>query len=141
MLKYHSGSAPFHTNHASAANTYEVEYRSTHTIYENEVFIRVPKDICNVSTNPSATFNNITLNAGTSHYHDHQDSSLDLAVQSNLLPGEHIKHMFQSGTALPYITTLGLYNDRAQLIAIAKLAQPIQKRDDIDMNFVVRWDY
>jgi hypothetical protein len=41
----------------------------------------------------------------------------------------------------PYITTIGLYNDEAEMLAVAKLAQPIQKRDDVDMNFVVRWDY
>ena len=41
----------------------------------------------------------------------------------------------------PYITTIGLYNDKSQLLAIGKLSQPIQKRDDIDMNFIVRWDY
>ena len=40
-----------------------------------------------------------------------------------------------------YITSIGCYNDEGQMLAIAKLAQPIQKRDDIDMNFVVRWDY
>ena len=34
-----------------------------------------------------------------------------------------------------------IYNDDAQMLAVAKLAQPIQKRDDVDMNFVVRWDY
>ena len=49
--------------------------------------------------------------------------------------------MFISGTAKPYITTIGLYNKNAQLLAIGKMAQPIQKRDDIDMHFLVRWDY
>jgi len=49
--------------------------------------------------------------------------------------------MFLSGTALPYITTIGLYNDDAQLLAIGKPSQAIQKRDDVDMNFIVRWDY
>ena len=41
----------------------------------------------------------------------------------------------------PYITSIGLYNDKSQLLAVGKLSQAIQKRDDIDMNFVVRWDY
>ena len=31
--------------------------------------------------------------------------------------------------------------DQKKGIAVGKLAQPIQKRDDVDMNFVVRWDY
>jgi hypothetical protein len=49
--------------------------------------------------------------------------------------------MFISGTAFPYITTVGLYNPQGQLLAVGKMAEPIQKRDDIDMNIVIRWDY
>jgi hypothetical protein len=40
----------------------------------------------------------------------------------------------------PYITTIGLYNDRNELVAIGKLAQPIQKRNDIDVNLLVKID-
>ena len=49
--------------------------------------------------------------------------------------------MFVSSSAHPYVTTIGLYNKDYQLLAVGKLAQPIQKRDDVDMNFIVRWDY
>jgi hypothetical protein len=40
----------------------------------------------------------------------------------------------------PYVTTIGLYNDTHELIAIAKLANPTAKRDDVDMNFIIRFD-
>ena len=40
----------------------------------------------------------------------------------------------------PYITTIGLYDDAGQLLAIGKLAQPIRKRSDVDMNFLIRLD-
>ena len=43
-------------------------------------------------------------------------------------------------TFAPYITTVGLYNDAGQLLAVAKLAQPIRKRSDVDMNFLIRID-
>jgi hypothetical protein len=33
-----------------------------------------------------------------------------------------------------------LYNDAGQLLAIGKLAQPIRKRSDVDMNFLIRLD-
>jgi hypothetical protein len=46
-----------------------------------------------------------------------------------------------SGTVRPYITTIGLYNDKAELVAIGKLANPVTKLDDVDMNFIIRWDY
>ena len=48
---------------------------------------------------------------------------------------------FVSGSSFaPYITTIGLYNDSGELLAIGKLAQPIKKRDDVDMNFLIRID-
>jgi hypothetical protein len=48
---------------------------------------------------------------------------------------------FVSGSDFaPYITTIGLYDDAGQLLAIGKLAQPIRKRNDVDMNFVIRVD-
>jgi len=123
--KYHTGSGIFGNSH-----TWNVSWRGTHTIYENQVMVRVPKDECNISVNPSATFTPFT----------DSDIACD-SKQSNTLPGEYRKNMFLSGSAFPYITTIGLYNKDAQLLAVGKLAQPIQKRNDVDMNFIVRWDY
>lgn len=40
----------------------------------------------------------------------------------------------------PYVTTIGLYNDDQELIAVAKLGQPIPKSKDTDMTFVVKLD-
>ena len=40
----------------------------------------------------------------------------------------------------PYVTTIGLYNNDRELVAIGKLANPVEKRDDVDMNFIVRFD-
>jgi hypothetical protein len=126
MPKYNSGSGFFGHSYS-----YDVRWRGTHTIYENEAMLRVPKDNMNVAMNPTATYLPSTVG----------DLTLCDVGQSGRPPGELRKSMFVSGTAYPYITTIGLYNDQAQMLAVAKLAQPIQKRDDVDMNFVVRWDY
>ena len=40
----------------------------------------------------------------------------------------------------PYITTIGLYNEAYELLAIAKLAQPVRCSDNTDTTFVVRYD-
>jgi hypothetical protein len=34
-----------------------------------------------------------------------------------------------------------LFNDVGQMLAVGKLAEPLENRDDIDMNIIVRWDY
>lgn len=40
----------------------------------------------------------------------------------------------------PFITTIGLYDDDCQLVAVAKLPQPIKSLPNIDMNFIIRFD-
>ena len=40
----------------------------------------------------------------------------------------------------PMITTIGLYNDACELLAVAKLPQPIKSEPDIPVNFIVRFD-
>lgn len=40
----------------------------------------------------------------------------------------------------PFVTTIGLYNDAFELLAIAKLGSPIRCSDETDTTFVVRFD-
>jgi len=122
-------SSPMPKYEGALTGSYNIGYKGTHTIYENEAFIEVPKDTCNVSMNPTATYNPP----------DGNESSNDYLASNGM--GELIHPGFISGTMRPYITTIGLYNDKSQLLAVGKLSQAIQKRDDIDMNFVVRWDH
>ena len=122
MPKYNTGSGLF-------AESSTTSWKGIHTIYENEVLVRVPKGVLNKTINPSAT------------YAAPLDKALTEAQQVGRRPGNRYKGIFESGSAFPYITSIGLYNDKYQLLATAKLAQPIQKRDDIDMNFLIRWDY
>ena len=75
--------------------------------------VEVPAGTCNITMNPTAL----------------------KRPNSDLLKTEF------SGSLRPYVTTIGLYNDNAELLAVSKLAEPVAKRDDVDMNFMVRWDY
>jgi hypothetical protein len=87
-------------------------YRSTVTINEFSVLTKLDAGDFNMSTNLTLTRDD----------------------DSTYLP-------FVSGSDFaPYITTIGLYNDSGQLLAIGKLAQPIKKRNDVDMNFLIRID-
>lgn len=40
----------------------------------------------------------------------------------------------------PMITTIGLYDDDLNLVAVAKLPQPIKSEHDMPVNFIVRFD-
>ena len=40
----------------------------------------------------------------------------------------------------PYVTTIGLYNDSNELMAIGKTAKPIKNDKEMALTFVVRFD-
>jgi hypothetical protein len=91
---------------------YSASYRSTLTSIEYSTLCRISKDDFNLTLNPS------TL----------QDNGVDYDTYVS------------SSDFAPYITTIGLYNDAGQLLATGKLASPLRKRDDIDMNILLRFD-
>ena len=91
---------------------YSASYRSTKTIHELSVITNVAAGDFNVSSNLTLT-------------QDDDETYRSFTTSSNFMP---------------YITTVGLYDTAGQLLAIGKLAQPIRKRNDVDMNFLIRID-
>ncbi len=91
---------------------YTASYRSTKTIYEMGITTKINAGDFNVSSNLSLTADD------------------DISFKS----------FATSSVFAPYITTVGLYDNAGQLLAIGKLAQPIRKRPDVDMNFLIRID-
>lgn len=91
---------------------YTASYQSTITSYEMSTLCRVRSGEFNVTRNHSV------LTEDNTRY-------------LNYLTGSNFS---------PYITTIGLYDSLGQLLAVAKLGQPIKKRSDVDMNFFVRLD-
>ncbi len=51
---------------------------------------------------------------------------------------ERVKILSESVT---YVSQIGMYNDRYELVAVAKLAQPIRKEEAQDILFKVRMDF
>ena len=48
---------------------------------------------------------------------------------------------FATGSSFhPYATSLGLYSDNNELLAIAKFGKPIMISPNTDMTFVVKYD-
>lgn len=48
--------------------------------------------------------------------------------------------LLNSTNFTPYITSIGFYNEFGELLMVGKLSQPIKKRNDVDLNFIVRVD-
>ena len=119
----------------STLSSYDLSYRSTMTIYENEIFLSVNENEFNVSQNPSAY-------DGTNKIKLHSiQSNVDPLVFGGFGDYEYSASVDQTGSYLaPFITTIGLYDDELNMVAVAKLPKPIKSLSDYPLNFIVRLD-
>lgn len=71
-----------------------------------------------------------------------RDSEMNFTYNTSALTGSEgsIASNVSSSLFTPYISTVGLYNDASELIAVAKTNRPIQKTHNTDMTFVVKID-
>ena len=53
---------------------------------------------------------------------------------------EHYENFVTHSEFAPYVTTIGLYNDNNDLLAIGKLAHPIKNDPELAIRFVIRFD-
>ena len=94
--------------------SFVVSFKNEHTIYENEVRCLVKESDYNLTYNPTLLSGSYT-----------SGSVKDFATGSDFYT---------------YATSLGLYNDDNELIAVAKFGKPIMMSPDTDMTFVVKYD-
>jgi hypothetical protein len=90
-------------------------FRSTTTFYEHEITCKIRKSEFNFTQNWTIR-------------QDKNDSS------------QFVDDYATSSFFNPYVTTIGLYNDKYDLVAIGKLSSPLEKRDDVDLNIIIRFD-
>jgi hypothetical protein len=133
----------------SSFTDYSLQYRSTKTIYENEIFISVLESEFNASTNPTALTDidselvtaiiddPITKQKYTGSFYNIKSARVNPLFweydfsASNDPTGSYLT---------PYITTIGLYDNEMNMIAVAKLPQPIKSLPDYPLNFIIRFD-
>lgn len=95
-------------------NNLTCSFNSTITIYESQYKCTIRENEFNFSQNP-------TLISGSSN--------------------SGIIYDFATGSFFnPYVTTVGLYNNNKELLAVAKLAQPLPLSAVTDMNILVNLD-
>lgn len=89
-----------------------LSWKSLYPIYTSNYTLKIRDEEFNFSQNPSSTKDNF-------------------GNISDNITGSYFK---------PYVTTVGLYNDAKELLAVAKLNQPIPKSTDTDMTLVIKLD-
>jgi len=136
----------------SVLSQFTLNFRSTKTIYENEVFISVLENEFNYSQNPTAV---VEDGGVVNTYTVQRPNSIrpnDLVTKSFYNAGTKIINnefnyyedyvgLDPTGSFLaPYITTIALYDNELNMVAVAKLPQPIKSTPDYPINFIIRFD-
>jgi|TARA_R110000823_G_scaffold70268_2_gene162153 hypothetical protein len=88
-------------------------FKNTHVIEEHEYMCNATKHEFNATTNQS--------------------------VLSDIANGT-VAGFVSSSAFNPYVTTVGLYDDNSNLLAIGKLGQAIKKSEKFDTSYVIRFD-
>jgi len=96
-----------------SSNNVTCSFQSTTTIYESQYKCTLRENEFNFSNNPSVISGSST---GTVY---------------DFVTGSYFQ---------PYVTTVGLYNNANQLIAVGKLAQPLQSSNTTDTSILVNLD-
>lgn len=100
---------------SSVNDNFQINFRSTLKIVENEVLCRVEAGEFNFTSNPTIR-------------------------QYNDVNSPNIKDFATGSAWYPYVTTIGLYDEYGRMLAVGKAANPIPVRDDVDTTFIVRYD-
>ena len=87
-------------------------------------------------------FNNTTELNSTIYFCRANHNEFNYSANPTYLSGSKIRVKSET-TDVPvsYITTVGLYNDRRELLAVAKLSEPLKKTPDSEFTLRVRLDY
>lgn len=100
-------------------------FSSSLTIYETQYKCTVRENEYNFSQNPTITSGStpITSSIGTFY-----------------TPGQYLLPFATSSYFQPYVTTIGLYNEQQQLLAVGKLSQPLPLSPTTDTTILINID-
>jgi len=101
------------TTNFTASNNVTCSFQSSRTIYETQYKCTIRPDEFNYSLNPSL-----------------------ISGSTDGTPYDFVTGSYFS----PYVTTIGLYNERQELLAVAKLAQPLPTSRTTDTTIIVNID-
>ena len=104
--------SPFIETYINESNI-TISFSSSYTLYETQYKVSMGADEYNYSTNPS-------ILTGSS-----SETMLGFATSSYFAP---------------YVTTVGLYNNDHELLAVGKLAKPLPTSKNIDTTILINFD-
>jgi hypothetical protein len=134
---------------------YSLKFDATHTIYEREYICKMPAYKLQNTTNRSLKvgmsgsysysssafgthYNNTIHDTWAYHNSGWATGSMKLATPYEI--GTEFLSVATHSNFATYVTTIGLYNDNNELLAIGKVANPVKNDKELALSFVVRFD-
>ena len=119
-----------------------IQFKNSYTLYEQNMVCRVKDYEFNASYNPTLT----TGSFGFIY------ESASVWITSSTLPYNYtgtyytnpdnqLKDFATASYFSPYVGSLGFYNDSNQLLAVAKMSQPVPLSNETDLTFLVKLDW
>jgi hypothetical protein len=108
-----------------------LEFKSSHPIFTHNYHCKLRESEFNYTYNPTSLSGSLkTVYDNEGNIYSTSASISDGVLNNNVTGSE-----FQ-----PYITTVGLYNDANELVAVGKLNRPVPKSKNTEMTIIVKID-
>jgi len=107
-------------------NNMTLSFSSSYTIYETQYKCTLRESEFNATLNPSAQASGSLLTINSSSFYQRGDGTL-----ANNVTGSYFS---------PYVTTVGLYDEAQNLLAVGKLAQPLPTSTTTDTTILINID-
>ena len=126
-----------------------LKYKATHTIYEYEYLVTVEPNEYNISINQSLTkelSGSLTIAKGSKDIHlffppgDQPSGAGTGSFKDEYNATDSYASFVTHSEFRPYVSEIGLYNDKNELLVVGKLAKPIKLSQDTTTSIVVRFD-
>jgi hypothetical protein len=113
------------------SSTTYLDFKSSQPIFTHNYHCKLRESEFNFTYNPSA------LSSSLETVYDNIDEVYSTGY--NVSTGE-LNNNITGSAFQPYITTVGLYNDANQLIAVGKVNRPVPKSANTEMTIIVKID-
>ena len=107
-------------------NNMTLSFSSSYTIYEAQYKCTLRESEFNATLNPSAQTSGSLITVNSSSFYQNGDGTL-----ANNVTGSYFS---------PYVTTVGLYDEAQNLLAVGKLAQPLPTSNTTDTTILINID-
>jgi hypothetical protein len=107
-------------------NDITLSFSSSYTIYETQYKCTIRESEFNATLNPSAQVSGSLIEVSGSYFYQRADGTL-----ADNVTGSYFS---------PYVTTVGLYDESQNLLAIGKLSQPLPTSATTDTTILVNID-